>query len=152
MGSKTFETMKSSKSRTLEPSPKGAKPDQRLKPRTQGIERRNIPTPPMRQTFFLDQPVRSMMQAMIFSNTAKTVESAAKERNTKKRLPQSLPKGMLLKIWGRVWKIKGGPALTFPSLKVKQAGKMIMPATRATPVSSTATLTASPRSERSLSI
>ncbi len=61
--------------------------------------------------FVLDQPNASMHMAMIFSNTARTVEKAANDINTKNRLPHSLPMGMLLKILGRVMKIRPGPAV-----------------------------------------
>ena len=80
---------------------------------------------------------------MIFSNTAITVENAAKDIKMKNRLPQSRPPAMEMNTFGRVMKIRLGP-LSGLIPKAKQAGKMINPAVNATQVSSTATLTASP--------
>lgn len=46
---------------------------------------------------------------MMFSNTANTVDRAAKDINRKNRLPHTLPMGILAKILGRVIKIRLGP-------------------------------------------
>ena len=96
----------------LDPSPKGAMPERRLKPKTQGSERTTRAMQSIRQDLFFDQPKRSLVQEIIFSNTAKTVDIAAKVIKTKKSEPQSLPRGILLKTFGRVWKMRAGPALT----------------------------------------
>ena len=44
--------------------------------------------------FLREHPVKSIPQEMIFSNTASTVENAAKDIKTKNKLPQSLPSGI----------------------------------------------------------
>ena len=62
-----------------------------------------------RQAFLRLQPDRSMVQDTMFSNTPSTVEKAAKLINTKNRLPHTRPRGMWLKILGRVMKIRLGP-------------------------------------------
>ena len=80
---------------------------------------------------------------MMFSNTAMIVENAANVMNTKNKLPHNLPIGMLLKIFGNVTKIRFGP-LSGCTPYAKHAGKMIIPAQRATNVSRIATFTASP--------
>ena len=80
---------------------------------------------------------------MIFSNTATTVEKAAKVRKRKKSAPQSLPPLIFAKIFGRVMKISPGPASGLTP-KAKQAGIMIKPAIRATKVSNAVTVMASP--------
>lgn len=84
--------------------------------------------------FFRLQPHISMAKEMIFSNTAMTVDRAAKERNTKNRAPHSWPRGISLKMLGRVMKIKDAP-WSGDTPKAEQAGKMIRPATKATKVS-----------------
>ena len=50
-----------------------------------------------------------MPQQMMFSNTASTVESAAKAMNRKNREPHNRPMAMLAKMLGRVMKIRLGP-------------------------------------------
>ena len=50
-----------------------------------------------------------MPQQMIFSNTASTVDMAAKAMNKKNRLPHSRPMDILAKMLGRVIKIRLGP-------------------------------------------
>ena len=102
--------MKSSRSRTAEPSPKGINHERRLLPSAQGSARINISTTLIAQAFFLDQPKRSILQEMMFSKTAITVESAANDMNTKNNAPQNLPPGILLNMLGRVMKISEGPA------------------------------------------
>ena len=63
--------------------------------------------------------------------------------------PIILPAGITLKMFGKVINIRSGPALTgLP--KAKHAGKIIKPEVNATKVSKLATVTASPRSARSL--
>ena len=87
----------------------------------------------------------------MFSNTASTVEKAANAKKIKNKLPHNLPRGMWLKIFGKVIKIRLGP-LSASTPKEKHAGKIIRPATIATNVSKIATLIASPKSARSLLI
>ena len=55
------------------------------------------------------QPVSSMPQQMMFSNTASTVESAANAMNRKNRLPHTRPPDMCEKMLGRVMKMRLGP-------------------------------------------
>ena len=62
-----------------------------------------------RLDFLRLQPVSSMPQQMIFSNTASTVDMAAKAMNKKNRLPHSRPMDILAKMLGRVIKIRLGP-------------------------------------------
>ena len=95
------------------------------------------------QDFWRLHPVSSIPQEMMFSNTARIVENAAKNINKKNRLPQSLPSGIWLKIFGRVIKIRLGPEV-WSTLNVKHAGKIINPESSATHVSRTVTHTASP--------
>jgi hypothetical protein len=86
-----------------------------------------------------------MQQERMFSNTAMTVDRAAKAMNRKNRLPHSRPPAMRLKRLGRVMKISRGP-LSALTPKAEQAGKMIRPEATATKVSSAATRKASPHS------
>ena len=88
-------------------------------------------------------PKVSMQMARMFSNTASTVEKLAKIMNRKNSAPQKRPPAMLMKTGGRVWKIREGP-LSGVTPKVKQAGKMMVPAISATKVSSAQMRTASP--------
>ena len=89
------------------------------------------------------QPKVSMHMAMMFSNTARTVEKLAKTMNRKNRVPHRRPPAMLTKTLGRVSKMRDGPWLG-STLKEKQAGKMIMPDMRATKVSRAQMRTDSP--------
>ena len=84
-----------------------------------------------------------MQMARMFSNTASTVEKLAKIMNRKNSAPQKRPPAMLMKTGGSVWKIREGP-LSGVTPKVKQAGKMMVPAISATKVSSAQMRTASP--------
>ena len=93
----------------VEPAPSGWNPESTLKPSTQGILSTVSKTALIRTLFFLDHPYRSMPKAMIFSNTAMTVVSAAKLKNTKNMAPQSLPPAICAKIFGMVMKIRRGP-------------------------------------------
>ena len=95
--------------------------------------------------FFRSISNNSISQAMIFSNTAMTVEKAAQDINKKNRLPQIRPPIMEINTFGSVMKIRLGP-LSGLTPNAKHAGKMIRPAVIATKVSSTATLTDSPSS------
>ena len=54
-------------------------------------------------------PHLSMHQLIRFSNTAITVESAAKLMNTKNKAPQSSPKGIWANTKGKVTKTNEGP-------------------------------------------
>ena len=65
-----------------------------------------------KQVFLRFHPVSSLTQQTMFSNTAKTVEKAAKVRNKKNRLPQNRPSAMWLNTLGRVMKIRAGPLFT----------------------------------------
>ena len=103
------------------------------------------------QDFWRLHPVSSIPQEMMFSNTARIVENAAKNINKKNRLPQSLPSGIWLKIFGRVIKIRLGPEV-WSTWNVKHAGKMISPEVIATNVSRMAIFTDSPSRERSFPI
>ena len=60
--------------------------------------------------FFLVKPKMSMQKLTRFSNTPMTVVTAAKLRNTKKRVPQKLPAVMLAKMLGSETKTRPGPA------------------------------------------
>ena len=118
----------------LLPGPMGWNADHRLKPSTQGIDSRKMATRFTATAFFRLQPHMSMAKEMMFSNTAMTVDRAAKDRNTKNRAPHSRPRGISLKMLGRVMKIRDAPWLG-ATPKAEQAGKMIRPATKATKVS-----------------
>ena len=87
-----------------------------------------------------------MPQLMMFSNTARTVESAANDMNRKNRLPHSLPIDMFAKIFGSVMKIRLGPEV-WSTLYVKHAGNIMRPDVIATNVSRITTLVDSPSSE-----
>ena len=87
--------------------------------------------------FFLLILQMSIVIEQIFSNTAITVENAAKVMNRKKREPQSLPSGIELNMFGRVIKTRLSP-LSGLTPKAKHAGKIIRPAVIATNVSSAA--------------
>ncbi len=131
------------------PAPRGWMPESTLKPRTAGRESRITSIIFMHTALGRDTPKRSMAKEIIFSKTAITVESAAKDKNRKNRVPQILPPAIWLKIWGRVMKIREGPA-SGSTPKAKQAGIMISPAINATKVSKIPMLMASPVRERSL--
>ena len=104
----------------------------------------------MRTTAVLrSRPHLSMTKLMRFSKTAMMVDSAAKLMNRKKSAPQSWPNGIWLKTMGSVTKTSEGPSPGFTP-KAKHAGKMMRPASSATPVSRPQMRTASPVSERSL--
>ena len=53
----------------------------------------------------------SVAKDMIFWNTAIMVENAAKDMNRKNMVPHILPPAMWLNTFGRVMKIKDGPAV-----------------------------------------
>ena len=142
MGSSRLLTRKSSLSST--PLPRmGVKLLQRLKPKTQGRLSTASSTHQMTEDFFRLQPKVSMEMARMFSKTARTVEKLAKTMKRKKRAPQKRPPAMFTKTGGRVSKMREGP-LSGCTPKVKQAGKMMVPAIRATKVSSAQMRAASP--------
>ena len=103
--------MKSSRSRTVLPSPSGANPLHRLNPSTHGTDRMMMATMFHATAFLTEQPVRSVAKDMIFWNTAIMVENAAKDMNRKNMVPHILPPAMWLNTFGRVMKIKDGPAV-----------------------------------------
>ena len=80
----------------------------------------------------------SIVQAMMFSKTAITVDKEANDINKKKSEPQILPPVIETKTLGNVIKIKLGP-LSGLIPKEKHAGKIINPAIIATKVSNSAT-------------
>ena len=96
-----------------------------------------------RIVFLRSQPVKSQMQEVMFSNTAITVDMAAKSMNRKNRVPQIRPPLMALNTLGRVMNSRFGP-LSGLMPKLKQAGKIIRPETIATKVSSAIIHIASP--------
>ena len=102
-------TRKSSRSKKFVPLPSGSIKLSTLNPRAQGRESMKTAIQFTTLAFFLLQPVMSIVQARMVSNTASTVENAAKLINTKKRLPHTLPRGILLNIFGRVMKMRLGP-------------------------------------------
>ena len=104
-------TRKSSKSRNEPPNTPSQSNDQKLNPSTHGIESNATRIILTILDFFLLNPVSSIQHDTIFSNTASTVEKAANVINTKNKLPQTLPKGMLLKIFGNVIKTRLGPCV-----------------------------------------
>ena len=97
----------------------------------------------MTTAFLRSQPKVSMQMAMMFSKTASTVEKLANTMNRKNSVPQNRPPDILTNRGGRVWKIREGP-LSGVTPKVKQAGKIMAPAMRATKVSRAQIRTASP--------
>ena len=98
-----------------------------------------------------ESPHLSMLQARRFSNTAMTVESAAKLMNRKKSEPHSWPRGICSNTEGSVMNTSDGPASGLTP-NARQAGKMMRPAMRATKVSRPQMRSDSPVMERSLSI
>ncbi len=102
-------TMKSQRSITAEPSPRGWNELQTLNPRAQGMERTATIMALLIAAFLRGHFHSSMVKAMRFSNTATTVVIAAKLMNRKKSVPHRRPPTMLLKIFGRTTKISPGP-------------------------------------------
>ena len=95
-------TIKSSKSSIPEPAPSGCILLQILNPKTQGIDSSSISIQLITQALALLIWNKSLVQDIIFSNTASTVDIAANDINTKNKLPHNLPSGMWLNILGRV--------------------------------------------------
>lgn len=142
-------TIKSSKSSTLEPAPKGVNPLHKLKPRTHGIDKIMMAIIFPITAFFLLHPVKSIAKEIIFSNTAIIVETAAKTINRKNKVPQILPPLIALNTFGSVTKIRLGPS-PGSTPYAKHDGKIINPAINATNVSNDVTQIASPVNVRSL--
>ena len=91
------------------PTPANCTPLQILKPSAHGRLNTNTSAMLISTAFLRDQPCISIANAMMFSNTAMTVEIAAKLINTKNSVPQMRPKCIALKILGSVMKISPGP-------------------------------------------
>ena len=111
MGRKMLLTRKSSKSRMDPPKGFNQPKAHLLNPRTQGMDSNPIAKKLKIHTAFLLFPESSIPQLIIFSNTANTVDNAAKDINRKNRLPQILPPLMCAKMLGNVMKIRLGPAV-----------------------------------------
>ena len=88
-------------------------------------------------------PNISMLNEIIFSNTAITVEKLANTINRKNSAPHTRPPAIFTNTFGSVTKIRDGPASGCTPYE-KHAGKMIIPAISATNVSSPQMLAASP--------
>lgn len=95
-------TRKSSKSSTLELSPKGWNHFHILNPNTHGSESNITRIILMAAAFVRDILNFSMQQHMIFSNTAIIVESDAKVMNKKNRVPHILPPDIEANTFGSV--------------------------------------------------
>lgn len=111
IGRRLLLRMKSSRSRTVLPSPRGAKLPQRLKPSTHGTDRMMMAAILQRTAFLRVHPVKSVANEMMFWNTAMMVEKAAKDINRKNSVPQILPPAIWLNTLGKVMKIRDGPDL-----------------------------------------
>ncbi len=141
IGSRLLDTMKSSRPST-EPPMTGAKPLHTFMPSTAGMASTKMPMPVISELLPRLQPHSSMPKAMMFSNTAMTVDRAAKAMNRKNRVPQNCPPHICWNTLGRVMKARPAP-LSGCTPKAKQAGKMMRPAMRATKVSRAPMVTAS---------
>ena len=129
------------------PAPNGWMPLNTLNPRAHGKDKIRIKIPLIQTAFLRSHPNISMEKLKIFSNTAITVDMAAKDIKMKKRVPQRRPPAIWLKIFGNVTNTSPGPS---PGLtpKAKHAGKMTRPAAKATKVSKRQILKDSPVKER----
>ena len=144
-----LDTTKSSTSMIVDPGPNNWTPDHTLNPSTVGMDNTAMPTKLTVNAFRRSQPNTSMLMLMIFSNTAITVDNAAKDINTKKSIPHNVPLGIWLNTFGSVINSSDGPASGRIPKEI-HAGITIIPATNAISVSNTNTLIASPVSLRSL--
>ena len=144
-----LEMIKSSRSMILVPSPRIWIPDHGPNPRIAGMERMMISTILNTTALLRFHPHRSIAKDRIFSNTAMTVDSAAKDINRKNKAPQSLPPAIWLNTFGSVINTSPGPA-PGSTPNAKHAGMMINPAINATNVSRIRILTLSPASVHSL--
>ena len=88
MGRIVFEMRKSSTAWML-PMPGTSKPAHTLKPSTHGSDNTAIRTPLTTHALPRGTPHSSMLNPTMFSNTAMTVESAAKLMNRKNSAPHS---------------------------------------------------------------
>ena len=107
-GSMLFDTMKSSID-WMSPMAGMVAPESTLNPSAHGSDRTSTRTAVIsaarrRDTFHL-----SIVQLMRFSNTAITVESAAKLMNTKNSAPHTLPSGICPNTIGSVTNTSDGP-------------------------------------------
>lgn len=85
------------------------KPDNRFEPSAQGRLITISMTRLMITLFLRLHPSKSIQNAMMFSNTAITVLSAAKLKKIKNNVPHRLPKGMLANTLGKVTNTSDGP-------------------------------------------
>ena len=90
----------------VESPPRGWIPESRLNPNTHGSDSSNTSTKFIAIDFFLDISNFSEQHAIIFSNTAMTVDKAAKVINRKNIAPHILPPVIDVKTLGRVINIK----------------------------------------------
>ena len=149
-GRMLLETRKSSMD-WMSPMPGTATPESTLNPSTHGMLSARMHKPLTRHAFLRGVPHWSMVKLMMFSNTAITVDSAAKVMNRKNSVPHSWPKGISLNTMGSVMNTRLGPE-PGSTPNAKHDGKMTRPAMSATMVSSTATRSASPVMRCSLPI
>ena len=144
---KLFDTMKSS-SDWISPIPGICTPDHTEKPRTHGMESNAKSGPLMAMARLRVMFHSSIEKRRMFSNTAITVESAAKAMQRKNTVPHNCPNGICSNTAGRVRNTRLGPE-SGATPYAKHAGKMMRPAMMATSVSMPAICTASPVSLRS---
>ena len=112
MGRIILDTRKSSKSMMFVPYPKGVIPFKILNPNAHGKDSTKISMPFIKQAFLRLTLNKSVVQEIIFSKTANTVDNAAKLIKTKNKVPHNLPRGMLLKTFGKVINKSFGPLPT----------------------------------------
>ena len=135
----------------MSPTPGMTTSESTLKPSAQGRDKSGMAMRFTMTARLRDQPHWSMEKRRMPSNTAMTVESAAKLMNTKKSVPQTWPSHICSNTLGRVMNTRPGPE-SGATPKAKQAGKMMRPVASATPVSKAPMVAASPMSERCLSM
>ena len=148
MGRMLFETMKSSRPSIVPPMGRYV-PSSGFMPKMAGSAKTSMPTHVTMELFLRLHPHWSMPNAIRFSNTAITVESAANDMNRKNSVPHSWPSGICSKMLGSVMNASPAPE-PGSTPNAKQAGKMIRPASSATAVSRMPTVVASPKRLRSL--
>ncbi len=105
------------------PIPGTSTPAHTLKPSTHGSDNSASAMPFTRQARLRDQPHSSMLKLMMFSNTATTVDSAAKLMNRKNSVPPQLPHRHLAEHAGKRDEHQAGP-LPGSTPNAKHAGKM----------------------------
>ena len=96
-----------------------------------------------RMVFLRSQPVKSQMQEVMFSNTAMTVDIAAKSMNRKKRVPQNTAAAHSVEHVGEGDEQQVRTAVGV-NAEAEAGGKIIRPETIATKVSSAIIHIASP--------